>query len=237
MELPKDRIEILVDVGVIELEIVEYQGAWAVVNELRPLVKEGRVVFIGFDNKAVTAAVAGILEYPGQQARRRRLAMSSGYGEDVPAAQYVFRQPLRPGLVRDVTVEHFLDDVESPANHVSDDDAVRRRLQLLRIETLVDVDAELFELRAHRRIDACVAAGYFMAGRRSQCGDAAHEGATDAEYVYVHAGTQDAGETAVENAYCKMNTAIAITRPTYHSRLIVRAMMCPLTWTDQNNNR
>jgi hypothetical protein len=98
----------------------------------------------------------------------------------VPATQHVFRQPLRSRLVRDVAVEHFFDDIETPANHVSDDDAVRRQFQLVRIKTLVDVDAELLELRAHGRINTCVATGYLVAGSLGQCRDAAHEGATDA---------------------------------------------------------
>jgi hypothetical protein len=99
VELPQNRIEIFIDVCVIVLEIVENQRTRPVMNELRPLVEEGRVVLVGLDDEAVAAAIsgrhaevgrnttdqeaglqAGVLQYPGQQARGRRLAMGPGHG-------------------------------------------------------------------------------------------------------------------------------------------------------------
>ena len=54
MELLLDRAEVLVDVGVIELEVVEDQRARAVVDELGALVEERRVVFIGLDDEILS---------------------------------------------------------------------------------------------------------------------------------------------------------------------------------------
>ena len=51
MELRLDRCQIGKDVGVIELEIVEHHRARPVMDELRPLVEERGVVFVGFDHE------------------------------------------------------------------------------------------------------------------------------------------------------------------------------------------
>ena len=58
MELFLDRRQIFVDIGVIELEIVEDQRPRAVVNELGALVEERRVVLIGLDHEELPAARA-----------------------------------------------------------------------------------------------------------------------------------------------------------------------------------
>ena len=55
-----------------------------------------------------------------------------------------------------------------------------------RLVALDHLDAERRELRAHRRIDVAVGARDAMARGAGQRGDAAHEGAADAEDVHVH---------------------------------------------------
>src|SRR5690606_25906027 len=44
-------LEVLVDVGVVELDRGEDAGAWTIVQELRPLVEEGRVVLVALDDE------------------------------------------------------------------------------------------------------------------------------------------------------------------------------------------
>ena len=51
MELRLDRREVGEDVGVVELEVVEDRGARPVVDELRALVEERRVVLVGLDDE------------------------------------------------------------------------------------------------------------------------------------------------------------------------------------------
>ena len=58
--------------------------------------------------------------------------------------------------------------------------------QLVGAEAFDQVDAERAQLVAHRRVDAGVAAGHAVAGFARQRGQAAHEGAADAENVNVH---------------------------------------------------
>src|SRR5579864_13442 len=58
VELPLDRTDVGIDIGVVELEVIEDRGARTVVHELGALIEEGRVVFIGFDDEERCAAEA-----------------------------------------------------------------------------------------------------------------------------------------------------------------------------------
>ena len=94
VELPLDRRDVRIDVGVIVLEVVQDRGARPVVHELRALVEKGGVVFVRLDHEMAARAEArtdaeierhaadqepgcepGVLEYPGEQAAGRRLAV------------------------------------------------------------------------------------------------------------------------------------------------------------------
>ena len=244
MKLPEDRVEVLVDVGVVKLEVVQDQRVRPVVHELRALVEECRVVLVGLNDETASATETcryteirgnatdqepgletGMLEYPRQHARGRGLPVRSGNGEHLLAPEYVVGQPLRPGLVRNLAVEHRLYDVEPAADDIADDDAIRSVFQLRRIEAFVNPDAQLFELRAHGRIDPGIATCNFVAARLGQGCDAAHERAADSEYVYAHEVSQGSEAVITKKAYRKKNTPIAMARPMYHALLIVRETM------------
>ena len=60
------------------------------------------------------------------------------------------------------------------------------RIELHGVEALDQADAQRLELRAHRRVDVGVAAGHAVPGLAGDGGNAAHEGAADAEDVDVH---------------------------------------------------
>jgi hypothetical protein len=94
-------------------------------------------------------------------------------------AQHVVSQPLRPGLIRNAAIKHRFDSGIAAAYNVANHDAIGRRIELLRIESFMNTDAEIFQLPTHRRIDVVIASGYAMSGRACQCGDATHEGAAD----------------------------------------------------------
>jgi hypothetical protein len=103
MELALDHGQIIEDVGVIELQVVDDQGARAVVDELGALVEEGRVVLVRLDDEAVALAEPrghaevlrhaadqearrqpGVLQHPGQHAGGRGLAVGAGHRQHVP---------------------------------------------------------------------------------------------------------------------------------------------------------
>ena len=105
VELPENRVQILVDVSVIKFEIVDDEPVRPVVHKLGTFVEERCIVFISFDNEALAAAVscgdaeirgdatdkkpgfqAGLFEDPCQHTRSRRFAMRAGNGKNLLAA-------------------------------------------------------------------------------------------------------------------------------------------------------
>src|SRR5690606_22395891 len=111
---------------------------------------------------------------PRKHARRGGLAMRARDGEDPFVAQHIFSKPLGTGIVRHAGIQQRLDRGVAAAQHVTDDDAVEI-LELPPVITLVQADAELAQLRAHRRVYVLIRTGYLMARGLRQRGDAAHE--------------------------------------------------------------
>ena len=109
--------------------------------------------------------------------------MRAGDGERVAAGQHVFAQPLRAGGVAAAVVEHLLDRRVAARERVADDDLVAVGGDVVGRVALAQRDAELFELRRHRRIHRLVAAFDVVPEFARERGDAAHEGAGDAEDV------------------------------------------------------
>ena len=112
--------------------------------------------------------------------------MRAGDRQHMAVVQHIFRQPLRTGLVRQTAVQHGFDDLDAAAHDVADDDAVGIDVQLRRVDALVNVDAELLQLCAHRRVNVAIAAGHLVTRCAGQRCNAAHEGSANTENVYVH---------------------------------------------------
>src|SRR5213080_3528186 len=68
------RIEVLVDVRVIELDVVDDGGLRQVVHELRAFVEVGRVVLVAFDDEVIAVgdvkADAEVLHHAADEERR-----------------------------------------------------------------------------------------------------------------------------------------------------------------------
>ena len=58
VELPLDGWQIREDVRVIELQVVQNCGTWAVMHELAALIEEGAVVLVGLDHEERRTAEA-----------------------------------------------------------------------------------------------------------------------------------------------------------------------------------
>ena len=233
MELPLDGADVGVDVGVIVLEIVEDQRARPVVHELGALVEERAVVFVGLDDEErrgtqarAHAEVLGhatdqepgvqprVLEDPGQERRGRRLAVGARDREHPAVLEYLARQPFRTGDVRQRAVEQRLDHRLAARHDVADHHDIGGRVELRGLVACEHLDAELLELRAHRRVELAVGAGDAMAGGARNGGDPAHESAADAKDVQVHGTAQPggpAGNTASTSSWptaiCRITSA------------------------------
>ena len=120
--------------------------------------------------------------------------MRAGHRQHMAALQHVLGQPLRAAGVGRAGVENGFHERElgravglsGAADHVADDKYVGLERHLAGVEAFDQFDAHRTQLVAHGRVDACVAAGHGVAGFTGQGGQAAHEGATDAENVDVH---------------------------------------------------
>jgi len=104
----------------------------------------------------------------------------------MPIMQDILRQPLWSRRVAMFVVEHRLYNVNTTTHNVTDNDAVRIDSQLLGINTFVNVDTQLFELRAHRWVDVAIAACHFVACGTRERSDATHECAANTKNMYVH---------------------------------------------------
>ena len=128
MELSFDRSQVGKDVRVIVVEIVEDRRARPIMDELRALVGERRVVFVGLDHEEGATRKArrdaeihrhaadqeariepGVVEYPGEQRRGRGLAVRARDREHPFVAQDVLGEPLRSGSVGAAAVEDRLE--------------------------------------------------------------------------------------------------------------------------------
>ena len=95
-----DRVEVRVDVGVIELDVVQQERVRVVVQKLRTFVEERRVVFVAFDDELRPVAelevlieierdpaddhariASGRFQQPRHQRRRRGLAVRPGHDD------------------------------------------------------------------------------------------------------------------------------------------------------------
>ena len=205
MELRFDGRQVGKDVGVVELQIVQHQRAWMVVDELGALVTEGRVVFVSFDDEERGVAEtrrdtkvfryatdeepgrhAGLFEYPGEHGAGGGLAMRAGNPEHPAPAQDVLGQPLRPGHIGQPLIQNRLQQRIAARNGIADHEHIRLHCGLPSVVALRQSNARLLQLLAHRRIDIGIATADAVPCCHGQLRQAAHESAADAEDVNVH---------------------------------------------------
>src|ERR1035438_5167899 len=112
--------------------------------------------------------------------------MGSGYPKPPFAARDILGKPLGARRIAQVAVENSLQKRIPPGNSVPHDEQIRIEGQLLDSIALDQLDALGRQLAAHGRIDTGVAARHPVASLPRHQGDAAHEGAANAEDVDMH---------------------------------------------------
>src|SRR5947207_11381954 len=119
MKLALDRCKIDEDIGMIELQVVQYRSAGAVMNELRALVEEGGVVLVSLYDEERRAGEAGrnreiqwhaadqepgeaacLLQDPRQHGCDGGLSMVACTGRTLRPEKYRSGNHLRPGNIR-----------------------------------------------------------------------------------------------------------------------------------------
>ena len=200
MELTLDRGDVGKDIGVVVFEIVEDRHQRPVVHEFAALVEECGVVFVGFDHEFAAGADArghaeilgdaadqetriapGAVQQKTEDGRRGGFAVGAGDRERVAAGQHVFAQPGGSRGVVQAVIEHIFDGGITARQRIADDDLVAVGGQVFGVVALTERNAEVFELRGHRRIHRLIAAFHRVPKLPRQRGDAAHESTGDTQ--------------------------------------------------------
>jgi hypothetical protein len=198
-----DVVEVAVDVGVIELDGGDGQRARVVVQELRRLVEERRVVLVPLDDEVRPASFAkapaevqgvpphqhrgvstGGVQQEGDEARGGGLSVGAAQHDGVSARDGELVERVGERAIGQALVDGGARLGVVRPHGVADDHQVGLGLQhVLGAEALVDGDAPGREQRAHGRIQVSVRAGHAHAARVQEPRQRAHAGAGDGDEV------------------------------------------------------
>src|SRR5215207_3165538 len=141
-ELKLDLLQIAVNIGMVELDVVHDRDLGQVVHELRFLIEICRIVLVALDDEMIAVGHAEarleVLNDPSHKkarvqtayfadpcgdTRRRSLTVSSGDDERTPSADEFFLNDLGLRAIWQFTVENFLKLGITTRDRVPDDDA------------------------------------------------------------------------------------------------------------------
>ena len=194
-----------IDVGVIELDVVDDGDVGQVLQELRGLVEVGAVVLVAFDDErlALADAVAGavVAEIPrdaadehrrigagrGQQPPGQRggrgLAVRAGDHDRVRVPQPLIANRFRQRRVANAAIEHSLELRVAARNGIADHDQIERGVDVLGAIAFEHVNPLSGKKVAHRRIDVLIGAADVDATMLQQRRQRGHRRAADADQV------------------------------------------------------
>ena len=207
--------QVIEDIGVVKLKIVKDRRARTVVNKFASFVKEGGIVFVGFNHKVVARAQScrdakiqrytadqesrlqtGAFQYPGDHRCRAGLAMGAGNGDDMAPLQHVLGQPLWATGVAQSGIQNSFHQGKlwgtvaqvHATHHIAHHKHVRLQCQLIGAKTFHQPDTQSSQLVAHGWVNACIATRHFVTGIARQRGQATHESTANTENMNVHGG-------------------------------------------------
>src|SRR6185369_12137919 len=175
------RRQIVIDIGMVKLDVVYDRDLRQVVHKLRTLVEIGRVVFVAFNDEVIAISnsktyaevlsdaankeswiKAALIQHPGGDARSCSLAMGPGDNQRAAAANEFLLYNFSLRAIEQLAIEgrfHF----RVPArNSVADNNAIRLRLQMFCFVALHNGNTERGEHRGHWWINVLVGASDFM---------------------------------------------------------------------------
>ncbi len=193
------------------------------------------------DQKARLQASA--FKNPGQHRGRGRLAVCAGDGQHMARAgrmvrrvvQHMARQPLRATGVGKPAVQYgFHERVFGAAvgqmrtrDDIANHKHIRLKRHLVGAIAFDQLDAEGAQLVAHGRVDAGVATRHLVAGLARQCSQAAHEGAANPQYMYVHEcyfrSGQCVGVSGLNSSFAPNRPEVALNVNTLQSEIAATA--------------
>ncbi len=206
-ERPLDRRLVGEDVGVVELDRGENHQLWPVMEKLRLLVEESRVVFVAFDDEVETMPepprtpeinghaadekrwiAPGLGKHEGHQRRRRGLAMRSGDDDRVAVGQKQLGQERRERGQRYAARLGRQNLHVIAAAHVAHHDPIGLPREVLGGKPDHHGNSKLLELGRHGRIHVLVGAAHVMAGGPQKPGQGTHSSSGDTYQMQFHKG-------------------------------------------------
>ncbi len=199
-----DRLEVVEDIGVIELDIVHDRNFGEVVDELGALVEKGGVIFIAFkDVDFGIVKTSPLPEIAGDASDHKTGALSGGFknprkkrggcrfpmrpcDDEIPlsAEDLIAKQFRQRNVVQLAT--HDLFDLGVPAAlGVPDDKQVDVIAEVFRLVTVENFDAPTFKKGLHGVVDLSVRSSDLVAGVAKRSGDGSHRGSTNPHEIEV----------------------------------------------------
>src|SRR3974390_31153 len=174
-------VEVLVNIGVIELDRGEDDGIRKIVEKLWPLVEEGGIVFVALDDEypdnsqgertaevfrypadEKTGGTLAFRKQPRHQGGRGGLAMRARHYQAFVPGKELFVQHLRHRPKRDALVEYVLEFGVAARDGVAHNHQIGARFQVDCAEGLSDCDVQRRQEVRHRRICGGVGASDAM---------------------------------------------------------------------------
>ncbi len=197
-------LEIFKNVGVIVLDVVQDHQIRQVMKKFRAFVKKCGIIFIALQNEVATAAElealpkifrnaadekarihAGAFQSPRQQAARCGFAVRAGDDARVFAANEKLFQRFGQREITPAFIKHIFHLRVAARHGVADNDQIRRRLQMRRIEALINRNLLLLEKSTHRRINIKIGASEAITPLLEHAGERRHARSTNADKVNV----------------------------------------------------
>ena len=204
-ERQADVIDRRVDVGVVELNVVDDGNAGQVLEELGRLVEVGAVVLVPLDDEvpAMANPVAGAVvaeierdaadehrgvepavgQQPTGQRRHGGLAMRPRQHDRIGSPQKFVPHSLRQRAVPNLPLEHGFQFRVAAGNRIADDDQIDVFGNVVGRVAGHRADALSREKGAHRRVDVLVRPAHVMTARSEQGGQRRHRRAAHANQV------------------------------------------------------
>jgi hypothetical protein len=198
-----DRVEIRVDVRVIELDVVDHGDVGQVLQKLRGLVEEGAVVLVPLDDeisplaepiaRPLVAEVSddaadqharigpAVRQQPAGQRGRRGLAVRAGNHDRARAPEKVLADGFGQRAVADLPVEHFLELRVASRDGIAHHDEIQLRADVFRPVAGERRNPFSGQKIAHRRVHVLVRSANVEPLPLEHRGQRRHRRAADAD--------------------------------------------------------
>ncbi len=216
------RVEVSVDIGVVELDTGDHRDLGAIMEKLRPFVEKGGVVFVALYHEFLARAVAevagktleqaadkktrvaaGAIKDGGQQRGGSGLAVGAGHHQRGFALQEEVGQSLGKGEKGQARRGQGLGLGVDAGDDVTHHHQVGRGDQVLGPVARHDRNAQPGQEGTHGRVNLLIRTGYLEATLFQHAGQGGHAGAADAHDMDMAGFGRRLVEGGVKEAGCR----------------------------------